>query len=113
VEDHAPTRLALERLLGRRKFVVSSASSLAEALTLVRNHSFDLLISDVGLPDGTGCDLMRECARDRGLKGIALTGYGMETDVARSRASGFSAHLTKPISAHALDRAIAEVMQAP
>jgi CheY-like chemotaxis protein len=111
VEDHAATRLALERLLVRRKFAVSSAGSLAEALALARHHTFDLLISDLGLPDGSGCDLMRECARDRGLKGIALTGYGMEADVARCRAAGFAAHLTKPISVHALDRAIADVLR--
>jgi signal transduction histidine kinase/CheY-like chemotaxis protein len=110
VEDHAPTRTALERLLLRRKFVVTPAGTLAEARALLQNETFDLLISDVGLPDGSGCDLMCECAHEHGPKGIALTGYGMEPDIARSRAAGFSAHLIKPVSMQALDRAIAEVL---
>jgi CheY-like chemotaxis protein len=110
VEDHAPTRATLERLLVRRKFAVAAAGSLDEARQLAREQTFDLLISDVGLPDGNGYDLMRECAGAHGLTGIALTGFGMEQDVARSRAAGFAAHLTKPVNVHALDRAIADAL---
>jgi CheY-like chemotaxis protein len=107
VEDHGPTRTALERLLIRRKFSVTSVGSLAEARAcLASGETFSLLVSDIGLPDGTGYDLMKECARDQSLKGIALSGYGMDQDVARSRAAGFSAHLIKPIDVQALDKAI-------
>src|SRR5690606_28522700 len=93
VEDHEPTRRALERLLRRRGFEVAPAGSLAQARELARASAYDLLVSDVGLPDGSGCDLMRELRAAYGLKGIALTGYGMEQDIVRSRAAGFASHL--------------------
>lgn len=60
-------------------------------------NKFDLVISDLGLPDGTGNELMETLRTDYGLQGVALSGYGMEEDVVRSRAAGFVAHLTKPI----------------
>ncbi len=110
VEDHLPTRIALERLLVRRKFVVTTAGSVAEANGLLQKEPFDLLVSDLGLPDGSGCDLMSDVARKSGVPGIALTGYGMEADIVRSREAGFSSHLTKPVSVAALDRAIAEAL---
>ena len=67
------------------------------------------MISDLGLPDGNGHELMRELARRYGLKGIALSGYGMEEDRAKSLAAGFSRHLTKPIHPSALQKVIREV----
>lgn len=111
VEDHGPTRTAITRLLVRRGFAVIASATATEARSAMRSMPFDLLVSDIGLPDGNGCDLMRECAEARGVPGIALTGYGMEQDVARSHAAGFSAHLTKPINVQALDRAIAGIME--
>jgi CheY-like chemotaxis protein len=69
----------------------------------------DLLISDVGLPDGNGLDLMREAGREQAMRGIALSGYGSEDDVRRSLAAGFTTHLTKPVPISRLRRAIAEV----
>jgi CheY-like chemotaxis protein len=108
VEDHEPTREALARLLRRRKFEVVVAASVAEARILADGQHFDLLISDIGLPDGNGYDLMAQLRDREGLKGIALTGYGMEEDVARSREAGFFAHLTKPVRAQTLDQVISE-----
>ena len=72
------------------------------------HQAFDLLISDLGLPSGSGHDLMRKL-RERGhkLPGIALTGYGQEEDIQRSREAGFAAHLTKPASRERLLKAIA------
>ncbi|HWA11143.1 MAG TPA: response regulator [Opitutaceae bacterium] len=107
VEDHKPTSLALLHLLTRRNYTVMAAGSLAEARALAGRETFDLLISDIGLPDGSGCELMAELQGSRGLIGIALTGYGMEEDISRSQAAGFATHLTKPISVQALDRALA------
>jgi len=110
VEDHEPTRTALSQLLARRQYKVTSAASVQEALSLARDDSIDLLISDIGLPDGNGFDLMAKVQEfRRGLKGIALTGYGMEQDVARSHAVGFLAHLTKPVRVQSLDKALASV----
>ncbi len=112
VEDHAATRAALEHLLVRRRYEVRSAASATEARELARAGEFDLLISDIGLPDGTGYELMAEFRDRLGLKGIALTGYGMEEDVARSRAAGFLQHLTKPVRMQALDAALEAVSTA-
>ncbi len=110
VEDHEPTRTALEHLLARRRFVVKPAGSLAEARELVDQHDFDLVISDIGLPDGNGCELMSELRTRKGLKGIALTGYGMEEDISQSHEAGFSTHLTKPVRMQTLERALAATL---
>ena len=67
-----------------------------------------MLISDIGLPDGNGWDLMNEFQKKFGAKGIALTGYGTEDDVAQSEASGFLTHLTKPVRIELLETAIAD-----
>ncbi len=111
VEDHIATRTALERLLIRRRFHVTTAGSLADARACAGEDQFDLLISDVGLPDGTGYELMQELGPRYKLRGIALTGYGMEQDHRRSFEAGFSAHLTKPIRVQALDAALSEVLR--
>jgi PAS domain S-box-containing protein len=108
VEDHEPTRTALTSLLSRRHHSVQPAESLAEARRALLAEKFDLLISDIGLPDGTGYELMGEVRERYRLPGIALSGYGMEQDVARSREVGFASHLTKPVRMQALDAAISE-----
>ncbi|MGH8020354.1 MAG: hybrid sensor histidine kinase/response regulator, partial [Opitutaceae bacterium] len=110
VEDHAATRATLSRLLTRRRHLVSAAGTLADALALADAESFDLLVSDIGLPDGDGCALMQQLReRQPALQGIALSGYGMQEDLARSRAAGFARHFIKPINARALDKAIEEL----
>lgn len=111
VEDHEPTRAALSHLLKRRKYEVQAAASLEEARALAAAHTFDLVISDIGLPDGSGYDLMDTLASQHGVRGIALTGYGMDRDVERSHQAGFVTHLTKPVQMQALEAAIREAMQ--
>jgi len=106
VEDHKPTSRALTLLLSRRNYSVVSANSITEACAAALRENFDLLISDIGLPDGSGYDLMAELRGRHGLIGIALTGYGMEADVSRSLAAGFVTHLTKPVTMQALDGAL-------
>ncbi len=109
VEDHEPTRLALTQLLLHRCYKVSSAASFAQAHSLIeRNEDFELLISDIGLPDGSGFDLMDEFHKKFGAKGIALTGYGTDHDVTQSQAAGFTVHLTKPIRIELLESALAD-----
>jgi PAS domain S-box-containing protein len=110
VEDHEPTRTSLAQLLSRRHYQVATAGTAAEALAAAANTCFDLLISDIGLPDGNGNDLMTTLAATQGIKGIALTGYGMERDVIRTREAGFHTHLTKPIRMESLERAIRDTL---
>jgi len=109
VEDHLPTSRTLEHLLIRRNYDVVAASCVMDARTAASQKKFDLLISDIGLPDGNGYELMAELRIRHNLIGIALTGYGMEDDVSRSHAAGFVSHLTKPVSIQALDRALANI----
>ena len=113
IEDHAATRSSLAQLLTRRGFTVTTAACAAEARALVEQQTFDLVISDLGLPDGDGCLLWPElAAKQPHLVGIALSGYGMESDIARSKACGFAEHLTKPVNIKLLDRVIVAVENA-
>jgi CheY-like chemotaxis protein/anti-sigma regulatory factor (Ser/Thr protein kinase) len=97
VEDHDDTRRVLGRLLTHFGYTVSIASSLEEARTVFRAQPFDAILSDIGLPDGTGYDLVSEAKRAAAIKAVALTGYGMSHDVRRSKDAGFDFHLTKPV----------------
>jgi len=110
VEDHEPTRTSLARLLMHRYYEVITASCVAEARELANAKEFHLIISDIGLPDGNGYDLMRELRKSRPIKGIALTGYGMEHDVSRSQNAGFMTHLTKPVGIQSLESALNAVL---
>jgi CheY-like chemotaxis protein len=88
VEDHPDTARVMGRLLGESGYLVSVAHSVASALEFEAAESFDLVISDIGLPDATGDDLMRELKTPYGMRGIALSGYGMEDDLRRGREAG-------------------------
>lgn len=106
VEDHPATLRALNLMLCRSGHQVTTASSVTSASLVARSQKFDAVISDVGLPDGTGHELMRHLRAEYCLKGIALTGYGMEEDLRRSAEAGFVAHLTKPVSIARLREAL-------
>ncbi len=112
VEDHEPTLRVLTRLLTRAGHRVVNAGTVANALAAAESGTFDLVISDLGLPDGTGVELMMQLRDRYHLRGIALSGYGMEEDIARSRAAGFQTHLIKPVDFDQLRRAIATVAMA-
>ncbi|HSH38043.1 MAG TPA: ATP-binding protein [Chthoniobacterales bacterium] len=109
VEDHQPTLDVLARLLRKQGHAVETASTVEAARDLAANRKFDLVISDIGLPDGNGVDLMTELTRNYGLRGIAVSGYGMEEDLARTRNAGFIAHLVKPIDFERLNRVLERV----
>jgi CheY-like chemotaxis protein len=98
VEDHADTRHIMVQLLKGLGCTVITAGSVAEALAAAQEHEFDLLISDIGLPDGSGIQIIRELKQRRQLKGIAVSGNGQDDDMRRSREAGFDMHLTKPIN---------------
>ena len=110
VEDHADTAAAMAELLREMGHRVTVAHSVATGLAAAEASSgrIDLVLSDLGLPDGTGLDLMSELHGRYGVNGIALSGYGMEDDVRRSLEAGFERHLTKPVNLQALQSAIQE-----
>jgi two-component system CheB/CheR fusion protein len=110
VDDHADTCAALERLLTLRGHSVAAAHSMRGALEIASAESFDLLISDVGLPDGNGMDLIRYLRAQRPIRGIAISGFGMDADISKSLEAGFSEHLVKPVKLEKLETAIARVM---
>jgi CheY-like chemotaxis protein len=109
VEDHQPTLEVLARLLRKQGHEVDTATSVEAALALAARHVFELVISDIGLPDGNGVDLMVQLTREYGLRGIALSGYGMDEDLARTKDAGFLAHLVKPIDFERLNRVIDQI----
>jgi len=92
---------------------VVQASTVAAALRTaekeMRLASIDLVMSDLGLPDGSGLDLMRQLSATHGLRGIALSGFGMDSDLAESVAAGFSRHLIKPIDIGQLRAVLTEM----
>jgi DNA-binding response OmpR family regulator len=111
VEDHADTARIMRWLLTSDGHIVQWAGDVAAALKLAAENEFDLLLSDLGLSDGTGADLMRTLRRQGStLPGIVLSGYGQDQDIARSRDAGFAAHLVKPLSPGKLRDAIAALV---
>src|SRR5437773_5443646 len=113
VEDHEDSNRSLTNLLRRRGYHVQSALNFQSALDLGTKHEFDVLISDLALPDGNGIDLMQTLHSTRPLLGIALTGFGMEDDIRKCREAGFQHHLVKPIDLNKLDLLIQESAAAP
>lgn len=108
VEDHKDTRVCIQRLLEANSHRVTSAGTAHDALGLAETSKFDLIISDLGLPDLSGYELMSRLHSRFKLPGIALSGYGMETDQVQSREAGFKYHLTKPVSFDRLKSFVAE-----
>jgi signal transduction histidine kinase/CheY-like chemotaxis protein len=111
VEDEPTTLGLLERLLRGLGHEVTAANTLASATEAARSGAHDLIVSDIGLPDGSGLDLMRRIAAEKGsIPAIALTGFGTEEDIRRSLEAGFSAHMTKPIDFAELEASIRQVV---
>jgi PAS domain S-box-containing protein len=116
VEDHVDTAAQLTRLLRAAGHEVTLAGSIREAQELIATteqqdpeRNFNILISDLGLPDGSGHDLMRDLVRHHPIPGIALSGYGMNDDIRDSMDAGFSRHLTKPVDWQELKTAIQKI----
>jgi CheY-like chemotaxis protein len=109
VEDHQATLQVLTRLLVRAGHSVVPASSVAEARAAAKTQSFDGVISDLGLPDGTGLELMAHLRAAYGLRGVVLSGYGMEDDLRGSQEAGFVVHLVKPVDFPQLRHALREI----
>ena len=111
VDDHVETLTVLARLLERSGYSVDTARTYAEAVEAAARRRCDLLVSDVGLPDRSGLELMQELHARYPIRGIALSGYTEERDVIASREAGFARHLNKPVMFGDLLSAIREVAQ--
>ncbi len=111
VEDHTDTAEAMAELLQSLGYRVTTAASVAAGLEAAeKGIGIDLVVSDLGLPDGSGLDLMRLLSTRYGLRGIALSGYGMEDDLQKSREAGFEKHVTKPVSLQTLQAVLSETL---
>ncbi|TLD68338.1 response regulator [Phragmitibacter flavus] len=110
VEDHADSAFFLAKIMEKSGCRVLIAPNVAEALAIFEKESIDCVVSDIGLPDGSGTDLMKKLAQIRPVPAIALSGYGMEEDIQRSRSAGFKHHLTKPVQWDKLKKILAEVL---
>jgi CheY-like chemotaxis protein len=112
VDDHADSISSMHLFLKAKGYEVTTADSVEVALKAVVRERVDLLVSDIGLPDGSGEDLIRRLRNmGQNLPSIALSGYGMEEDIARSRAAGFQIHLIKPVSQQNLLSAIGQLLE--
>jgi len=112
VDDHHDTCSALEKLLARRGHLVAVTHDVRSAMEAAVHNKFDLLISDIALPDGTGMDLMMQLRAIANVPGIAISGFGNNGDIERSLQAGFSEHLIKPIKLDNLEAAIERALSA-
>ena len=111
VENHEDTLDAIKMFLEAQGHTVEAAPDMKSALKLAPHSKFDVLISDIGLPDGDGWELMK-VLREKipGLKAIAMSGYGMRADLDKSKAAGYASHLTKPFGPAELNEALKKVL---
>ncbi len=109
VDDHHETAESLSRLLRLDGHTVLKAESFASALDVARAGPVDLLLCDIALPDGDGCELLKEIRRLFPVQGIAISGYGRPRDVERCQAAGYACHLLKPVTAEQIEEAIAGI----
>ena len=110
VEDHADTARVMARLLRSRGMSVTTADTVAGGLRCATAGTFDVIVSDLGLPDGSGHDFLRQ-ARAAGIDApaIVLSGFGSERDRDQSAVAGFAEHLTKPVTLEQLGNAVRRV----
>ncbi len=108
VDDHDDTREAMARLLRLDGYEVETTGNCADTIAFAKQRRFDLLIADLGLPDGNGLELLAQLREIYPIKGIVVSGYGMLDDIDKSNAAGFARHLTKPIDTAELRKAIEE-----
>jgi CheY-like chemotaxis protein len=110
IEDHDVTLRILTRILERRGFSVVTAGSVEAAIDAADQHEFDLVISDLGLPDGNGQEAFSAIkSKQQRVRGIAVSGFGTAADIRSCLAVGFDSHITKPVTVDAVENAIAEL----
>ena len=111
VEDQADTAYGLKMYFSAKGYEVRVAMDVRSALAAAAEKPFDILLSDLVLPDGNGWDLLRQLRSQGPVRAIAISGHSSAEDLARSKATGFLMHLAKPVAMAELDRVFAEVMQ--
>jgi len=109
VEDHRDTRRTLSRLLTHFGHEVLAADNIQSALKIVDSGNVEVLLCDIGLPDGTGYELVSQAKSKQPIKAVALTGFGTENDIRRSKEAGFDFHLVKPIDLRELQTVLDQV----
>jgi PAS domain S-box-containing protein len=109
VEDHSDTRRTLSRLLSHFGHQISVADNTQSALEIVQSQQFDVVLSDIGLPDGSGYEVITQAKRKQPIKAVAITGFGTDEDVRRGKQAGFDFHLVKPIDFHELRSVLDQV----
>ena len=109
VEDHDDTRLTLSRLLTHFGHQISVAASKQVALEMIATKNFDVVLSDIALPDGDGYDVISHAKQKQAVKGVALTGFDRDEDIRRGKEAGFDFHLSKPVDFHELRTVLGQV----
>jgi DNA-binding response OmpR family regulator len=109
IEDHGDTRQALSNLLTHFGHEISVADDAESARNIIRSKEFDVVLADIGLPDGSGYDLVAEAKRKHPVKAVALTGFGEPHDIERGKEAGFDFHLTKPVDFHELRAVLGQI----
>ena len=109
VEDHDDTRVTLSRLLSHFGHQISVAASKQVALELIAAKNFDVVLSDIALPDGDGYDVISHAKQKQAVKGVALTGFDRDEDIRRGKEAGFDFHLSKPVDFHELRTVLGQV----
>jgi PAS domain S-box-containing protein len=102
VEDHGDTRHTLSRLLTHFGHQISVADNTRSALEIMTSQKFDVVLCDIGLPDGSGYEVISQAKRKQPVKAVAITGFGTEDDIRRGKEAGFDFHLVKPVDFHEL-----------
>ena len=110
VEDDRDTLRTMSKLLKSFGHRVITAATVAEANSQVEIGAFDLLLSDIGLPDGSGLDIVRTARQRRPTRAIAISGFGQEDDIRQSKEAGFTEHLVKPVDFELLKASIARMV---
>jgi len=111
VEDEKDLSQSICEYLANEQFACEQVFEYTTALEKISLYDYACIILDIGLPDGSGVELMRQLKAKCGLRGIALSGYGMEEDLQKSREAGFERHVTKPVSLQTLQAALQETLE--
>ncbi len=111
VENHPDTLKYLAMYLGQIGHTVVAARSMEEALAALPDADCDVLISDIGLPDGDGWELLRRARLPRPIYAIAMSGFGLNADRVQSKAAGYRHHILKPFDPDDLDALLKEAAQ--
>ncbi|MGF6777514.1 response regulator [Paraburkholderia sp. GAS334] len=106
IEDHLDTAEVMAQLVRGLGHEVTVVGRVADALAATQTEAFDLVVSDIGLPDGTGLDFIMAFREHSDVPAVALTGFGTDDDVRRCLAAGFTSHLTKPVNFTQLEQMI-------